>query len=76
MATQLTKTQVDRLGDRLRKGNITEADLRLLDQYRRSFSEAYEGVVEAIRTQLALEPTGRPAKSTTSILGRAFGKGV
>jgi putative GTP pyrophosphokinase len=67
MATQLTKTQVDRLGDRLRKGNITEADLRLLDQYRRTFSEAYEAVVEAIRKELGLEPTGRPAKSTTSI---------
>ncbi|MDT5157340.1 MAG: hypothetical protein QOH51_1697 [Acidobacteriota bacterium] len=39
MVTELTKTQVDRFGDRLRKGNITEADLRLLDQYRRSFSE-------------------------------------
>jgi putative GTP pyrophosphokinase len=67
MATQLSKTQVDRLGDRLRKGNITEADLRLLDRYRRSFTEAYEVVVEAIRKDLGLEPTGRPAKSTTSI---------
>lgn len=67
MATQLSKNQVDRLGDRLRKGHITEADLRLLDHYRRSFSEAYEGVVEAIRNDLGLEPTGRPAKSTTSI---------
>jgi ppGpp synthetase/RelA/SpoT-type nucleotidyltranferase len=67
MATELTRTQVDRLGDRLRKGHITEADLRLLDQYRRSFSEAYEGVVEAVRDELGLEPTGRPAKSTTSI---------
>lgn len=67
MATELSKTQVDRLGDRLRKGNITEADLRLLDQYRRSFTEAYEAVVEAIRKELKLEPTGRPAKSTTSI---------
>ena len=67
MATELTKTQVDRLGDRLRKGNITEADLRLLDQYRRSFTESYEVVVEAVRNELSLEPTGRPAKSTTSI---------
>ena len=67
MATELSKTQVDRLGDRLRKGNITEADLRLLDQYRRSFTEAYEVVVEAVRNELSLEPTGRPAKSTTSI---------
>lgn len=67
MATQLSRNQVDRLGDRLRQGHITEADLRLLDQYRRSFSGAYDVVVEAIRTELGLEPTGRPAKSTTSI---------
>src|SRR5215216_4354217 len=67
MATELSKTQVDRLGGRLRTGNITEADLRLLDQYRRSFTEAYEVVVEAVRKELLLEPTGRPAKSTTSI---------
>jgi putative GTP pyrophosphokinase len=64
---RLSKTQIDRLGDRLRKGDITEADLRLLDDYRRSFGEAYELVVGAIRSELGLEPTGRPAKSTTSI---------
>ena len=45
MASEISKTQVDRLGDRLKKGNITEADLRLLDLYRRSFTEAYEFVV-------------------------------
>lgn len=67
MAKDITKTQIDRLGDRLKKGNITEADLRLLDLYRRSFTAAYEIVVGTIRQDLALEPTGRPAKSTTSI---------
>ena len=67
MANEVSKTQIDRLGERLKKGNITEADLRLLDQYRRSFTESYEVVVGAIRKELALEPTGRPAKSTTSI---------
>ena len=41
--------------------------MRLLDQYRRSFTEAYEIVVGKIRNELGLEPTGRPAKSTTSI---------
>src|SRR5437667_4624063 len=63
----VSKTQIDRLGDRLRQGNINEADLRMLDEYRRSFSEAYDFVVIAIREELELEPTGRPAKSTTSI---------
>lgn len=64
---ETSKTQIDRLGERLRKGNISDDDLRLLDLYRRSFSEAYEFVVGTIRRELALEPTGRPAKSTTSI---------
>ncbi len=68
MAKEVSKTQVDRLGDRLRKGDISEADLRLLDLYRSSFSNAYEIVVGIIRRETALEPTGRPAKSTTSII--------
>jgi ppGpp synthetase/RelA/SpoT-type nucleotidyltranferase len=67
MAKEISKSQVDRLGDRLKKGKIEEADLRMLDQYRRSYAEAYESVVGAIRRELSLEPTGRPAKSTTSI---------
>ena len=63
----MTKTQIDRLGERLKKDNISDDDLRLLDQYRRSFAEPYEFVVGAIRSELKLEPTGRPSKSTTSI---------
>lgn len=64
----LTKAQIDKLGDRLRKGNITETDLMALDVYRRSFGSAYEVVVNAIRDRLELEPTGRPAKSTTALV--------
>ena len=67
MENRISKTQIDRLGDRLRIGNITDADLRLLDEYRRSFTEAYDVVAGTIRRELQLEPTGRPAKSTTSI---------
>ncbi len=65
--SMISKSQIDKLGDRLRQGRGTEDDLRLLDEYRRSFSEAYELVVGAIRSKLNLEPTGRPAKSTTAI---------
>jgi len=64
----MTKTQIDLLGERLKKEPVTEDDLRLLDQYRRSFMGTYETVVEVIRTQLGLNPTGRPAKSTSSII--------
>ncbi len=67
MVEEISKSQIDRLGDRLKKGNISEDDLGMLDQYRRSYSEAYEAVVEAIRKELSLAPTGRPAKSTPSI---------
>lgn len=68
LTTNFSKTQIDRLGDRMRKGPITESDLILLDEYRRSFGEAYESVLRTIQQQLQLEPTGRPAKSTSSII--------
>jgi hypothetical protein len=59
---------VDKLGDRLRKGKIAEGDYRQLDAYRRSFAESYEEIVAVVRNATGLEPTGRPAKSTTSII--------
>jgi len=66
----MTKTQIDRLGDRLRKGPVSEEDLRLLDQYRRSFADAYEVVVATVHAKLGKRPTGRPAKSTISIVDK------
>ena len=57
MAKPFSKTQIDRLGDRLKKGDISDADLRLLDEYRRSFAQAFGFIVEAIRRELALELT-------------------
>jgi putative GTP pyrophosphokinase len=70
MSKEISKTQIDRLGDRIKRGHITEEDLRLLDRYRRSFAVAYEVVVGAIRDKLGLEPTGRLAKSTISIIDK------
>jgi len=66
--TSISKTQTDRLGDRLRKGKVGDDDLRQLDDFRRSFAGAYEEVVAIVRKVAHLEPTGRPAKSTTSII--------
>lgn len=68
--SSLSKTQVDRLGDRLKTGTITDDDLRILEEYRRSFADAYEFVAAAIRDQLSLEPTGRQSKSTPSIVDK------
>lgn len=63
----ISRTQIDRLGDRLKRGQHTESDLRLLDDYRRSFAEACETVVRALR-ELGESPTARLAKSTLSIV--------
>lgn len=65
--SDLTKNQINRLGDRLRKGNVTDGDLRSLENYRLSFSAASDTVVEKIRSQLNLEPTVR-AKTRSSII--------
>jgi putative GTP pyrophosphokinase len=66
--TSISKTQIDQLGDRLRKGEVSDEDIGLLESYRLSFEEAYEEVVACIRNAAQLEPTGRRAKSTTSII--------
>jgi GTP pyrophosphokinase len=63
-----SKTQIDRLGDRLRKGKFGDEELRRLDEFRLSFAGAYQEVVTAVRKATKLEPTGRPAMSTTSIV--------
>ncbi|MGH9204650.1 MAG: hypothetical protein ACRD2A_25765, partial [Vicinamibacterales bacterium] len=60
MKSTLSKTQVDRLGDRLRRGRVEDDDLHLLDAYQQSFAEAYALVVGRIRSTLGLQPTGRP----------------
>lgn len=65
---QPSKTEIDRLGDRLRIGMPDKSDLRLLDTWRRSFGPAYEDVIQTIRAQLKLETSGRPAKSTSSLV--------
>jgi len=67
MSPKLSKSQIDRLGDRLLRGSDDESDLVLLDQFRESFGEAYETVVRTIRDQLKLELTGRELKTTMSI---------
>jgi ppGpp synthetase/RelA/SpoT-type nucleotidyltranferase len=63
-----SKTQTDLLGERLKNGSHTEADLNLLDAYRRTFHSSYEEVTHVIREKLKLDPSGRPAKSTSSII--------
>lgn len=67
MATELSKTQIDQLGERLKKGETSEIDLRRLNEYRHSFAQAYEIVIGTIQKHLLWRPTGRLAKTTKSI---------
>ena len=69
MTNALSNAQVDQLGDRLRRPPLDEADLTLLDEYRRSFGPAYEEVVSTLR-KLGQQPTGRPAKTTFSLVAK------
>ncbi len=67
---EISKTKIDQLGERLRKSPVDDEDLKLLDGYRRSFGQAYEKVINIIHEKIKLEPTGRPAKSTSSIIDK------
>lgn len=68
MAFDLSKTQIDKLGERLRRDSPSDADLVMLDAYRRSFADAYEETVGLINYAVGLPTSGRPSKSTPSIL--------
>jgi len=65
-----SKSQIDRLGERLKKGHVSDEDLRLLDAYRKSFAEAYKEVEAIIRNATQLEPAARREKSTPSIIAK------
>jgi ppGpp synthetase/RelA/SpoT-type nucleotidyltranferase len=64
----MSKTSIDRLGERLRNAPISSADLETLSAYRETFRSSYIAVVAALRDELGYELTGRPAKSTTAII--------
>lgn len=74
----MSKSQVDRLGERLRDAELTASDLRALAEYRASFVGAYLHVFETIRDDfqsicpltivnpgLAWKPTTAPAWHAT-----------
>jgi len=65
-----SKTQIDKLGERVKHGEPTADDVRELDEYRRSFGPEYEEVVATIRRVLNLRPSGRRAKTIPSIIAK------
>ena len=65
----VSKSQINRLGKRLRKDQHQESDLELLGAFRRSFGDVQERVLQTLR-ELGLEPTGRMAKTAPSIVAK------
>jgi putative GTP pyrophosphokinase len=65
-----SKKQIDKLGERLWLGPVTADDLRLLDDYRRSFAPASSEVTRVLRGEFQLDPTAREAKSSRAILAK------
>ena len=67
----LSTTQLDKLGQRLKEdGPPSDDDLRMLDEYRRSFEDASATVNQVLRSEFDLQPTARPAKSTRTIVDK------
>jgi ppGpp synthetase/RelA/SpoT-type nucleotidyltranferase len=66
----MTNAQIDRLGERLKRGRASEADLRLLDEFRLSFTQPYIAVVGRIRQEFGMAVTGRQAKTSASVFAK------
>ena len=63
-----SRSRIYEFGGRLRTG-VTDPDLRLLDEYRKSFCEDYDRVIEELRTRIGLELGGdRPSRPLLSLI--------
>jgi hypothetical protein len=69
MAEKLTISQINKLGERLRKNPDNKDALRTLDAFRSSFAAACEHVSHEL-SKLRLEPVSRPAKTSLSIIAK------
>ena len=58
----VSKSQIDRLGERLKAGAYRDEDLQELDAYRQTFVDAYTVVTNRIRAELGLEASGRASR--------------
>lgn len=72
----LSTTQINLLGDRLRKEPVAEADLKLLDDYRRQFATASAEVERVLREEFRQFPAAREAKSTPAIRAKLAREGA
>lgn len=64
----LSNSQIDKIGDTLRTGEIDAACLQNLESFRQQFVPAYEHIEDALVNKMGLRITGRPSKSTVAIV--------
>jgi putative GTP pyrophosphokinase len=69
MAEKPTASQLNKLGERLRKGQASSDDIRALNDFRESFRAAFERVVGELES-LGLAVGGRAAKTMGSIVAK------
>src|SRR6476660_8791415 len=62
----LTISQLNKIGERLRNNIESEADIQSLEEFRASFGEAYQEVFDYL-SSIGLNPGGRESKTTQSI---------
>jgi|UPI00037063B3 ppGpp synthetase/RelA/SpoT-type nucleotidyltranferase len=70
----LSNSQITKLGDRLRKGTLSEEDLSLLDAFRQTFNDIDEHIYPMIHSTLNVRPectlTKRKRKTQQSIVDK------
>lgn len=64
----LSNTQIDKIGDKLRNGEIDADCLRKLEAFRQLYSRAYKYVEDMLENKMGVPITGRPSKSTVAIV--------
>ena len=69
MEKGLSTSQLNKLGERLRKGQPSDDDLRALELFRLSFARACEQVFHEL-SEMGFIPSSRPAKTTASIIAK------
>jgi ppGpp synthetase/RelA/SpoT-type nucleotidyltranferase len=69
MPEKPTASQLNKLGERLRKGHANDDDIRALNDFRESFRPAFERVVGELES-LGLAVGGRAAKTMGSIVAK------
>lgn len=75
-AISLTNSQVDKLGERLKSGPLSEADLTLLASYRNGFALPAKAVFDIVTELSGLHPAIRSEKTTLSIVAKLKREGI